>query len=520
MSNIGGTGAPAQRVALLETIGVSKRYGAQTALSDVSLSVNIGEVVGLIGENGAGKSTMLDIVCGTTAADAGQLFVNGREVHPRSYREATELGIFRVFQNLSLVPSAAVFENLFLAHESHFSTFGVLRRGRMRKQAAEVLERFGHASIDPSARTGSLDFATRQVIEIVKCFALADLLRVEQPLILLDEPTTGLTGDEVDFFTSVVDRVRAHAGIIFVSHRLGEIAEICDRAYVLRDGEVIGTRTTAELQGDTTTVELLGRQRDTANEGTRQRSAAIGEVVMTVTGLSSHRLFSDIDLELRAGEIVGLAGVVGSGRSEFLRALAGDLRTTAGTASVAHAARQGARPSIARRIREQVGYVPPDRAAEGLFIDASVTHNITVSRLVRGLCGRPVLNLAEEKSIAREQTTALSIKTPSVNTQVRRLSGGNAQKVMLGRWLAADARLLLLDNPTAGIDVFAKRDIYDILQAFVDEGGAVLVASNELRELLAICDRIVFMRDGRITARRDIAANPEITEEDLLTHMV
>lgn len=389
----------------------------------------------------------------------------------------------------------------------------------MLKKAEEVLERFGHASIDPSARTGSLDFATRQVIEIVKCFALADLLRVEQPLILLDEPTTGLTGEEVDFFTSVVDQVRAHAGIIFVSHRLGEIAKICDRAYILRDGEVIGTRTTDELQGDTTTIEMLGRQRDTAN-GTRQRSADVGEAAMTVTGLSSHRAFSDIDLELRAGEIVGLAGVVGSGRSELLRALAGDLRTTAGTATVARANPQGTRPSVARRIREQVGYVPPDRASEGLFVDASVTHNITVSRLARGLCGRPFLNLAEEKSIARQQAAALSIKTPSVNAQVRRLSGGNAQKVMLGRWLAADARLLLLDNPTAGIDVFAKRDIYDILQTFADEGGAVLVASNELRELLAICDRIVFMRDGRITADRDIADHPEITEEDLLTHMV
>jgi ribose transport system ATP-binding protein len=520
MSNDGAVGTSNQHPALLETVLVSKRYGAQTALADVSLNVNIGEVVGLIGENGAGKSTLLDIVCGTTAADSGRLIVNGREVHPRTYREATELGIFRVFQNLSLVPSAAVFENLFLAHEGHFSTFGVLRRGRMRRQAAEVLERFGHASIDPTARTGSLDFATRQVIEIVKCFALADLLRVEQPLILLDEPTTGLTGEEVDFFTSVVDRVRTHAGIIFVSHRLGEIAKICDRAYVLRDGEVIGTRTRAELQADTTTVELLGRQRAAATDGGRQPSSDVGEAVMTVTGLGSHRLFADIHLQLRAGEIVGLAGVVGSGRSELLRALAGDLRTTSGTVTVAHAGRQDARPSIPRRIRERVGYVPPDRASEGLFIDASVTHNITVARLVRGLCGRPVLHLADEKFIAKEQAAALSIKAPSVNTQVRRLSGGNAQKVMLGRWLAADARLLLLDNPTAGIDVFAKRDIYDILQAFVDEGGAVLVASNELRELLAICDRIVFMRDGRITARRDIADNPEITEEDLLVHMV
>lgn len=505
---------------LLEVENVSKRYGAQAALSEVSVTVGIGEVVGLIGENGAGKSTLLDVICGTVAADSGDLLINGRQVSPRTYRDANELGVFRVFQNLSLIPSAAVFENLFLAHESHFTRHGFIDRRRMRRKAREVLERFGHGSIDPMARTGTLDFATRQVVEIVKCFALAELLEVEQPLILLDEPTAGLTGEEVVFFTTVVDGVRSHAGIVFVSHRLGEIAQICDRAYVLRDGRLVGEKSASELQADSSALELIGRKRRTDSVTRTRRSAREGDAALTVTGLARRREFADIDLRLRAGEVVGLAGVVGSGRSELLRALAGDLKTSAGSIVLpAERARPG-RPSVGRRVRERVGYVPPDRASEGLFLDAPVTHNVSVARMVRGLCGRPLLNLTEERRLAEREVKALSIKTPSITAPIRRLSGGNAQKVMLGRWLAADATVLLLDNPTAGIDIVAKRDIYSILDDYVEEGGAVLVASNELAELLEICDRVLFMRDGRITAEQDLSDNPEITEEDLLIHMV
>lgn len=512
--------AVARTEPLLETCSISKRYGAQHALRDVSIDVGVGEVVGLIGENGAGKSTLLDVISGVTVPDSGRLSLMGEEVRPRSYREASDLGIFRVFQNLSLVPSASVYENLFLAHEDYFLKFGVLQHRKMRMRAAETLERFGHGWIDPSARVSSYEFATRQIIEIVKCFALADLLEVDRPLLLLDEPTTSLAEEEVDFFRSLVDRVRVEAGIVFVSHRVGEVSDLCDRAYVLRDGEIVGSQSRDQLHADTSAIRLMGRGESRKGVASRRRTEIAGEPVLEVSGLSSSRRFTDIQLNVRAGEILGLAGVVGSGRGELLRVLAGDATASTGSVRIEGQHTAVTRAAVGDRVRARVSYVPPDRASEGLFADAPITHNVTVCRLVRGLSGRPFLKVRDERRVAREQVASLAIKTRSIDVAVRRLSGGNAQKVMLARSMAAEARLLLLDNPTAGIDVDAKREIYATLQAFADEGGAVLVSSNELSELLTVCDRIVFMRDGEITAEQDRVQSLDLTEEDLLIHMV
>ena len=232
--------------ALLSSTGLTKHYGPVKALTDVAIEVRHGEIVGLIGENGAGKSTLLDILSGVTRQDEGAMSLRANTYQPRSYREATEQGVFRVFQNLSLVPSARVYENLYLAHEYLFSKVGVIRTKAMREAATEVLHRFGHGWIDANARVSQYDFATRQVIEIVKCFALASQLEVEHPLLLLDEPTAGLAGEDIQFFKELVLRVRKDSGVLFVSHRLGEIGELSDRAYVLRDGQCVGERTRAE----------------------------------------------------------------------------------------------------------------------------------------------------------------------------------------------------------------------------------------------------------------------------------
>lgn len=516
----GGT-APGQSVVatrskLMTVEGLSRSFGEVHALKNVNLEFGEKEVVGLIGENGAGKSTLLNIMCGVDRPNQGEIQMLGRPVHFRSAYEATHHGVFRIFQDLSLVPSAAVYENLFLSHEAKFQRAGIIQTRRMKAKAAEVLERFGHGWIDPSRAVSQFNFSTRQVIEIIKSFALAELLDIETPLILLDEPTAGLSEQEVGFFYQLVRDVKDHAGIVFVSHRLSELLELSDRVYVMKDGAVVAQPNPSACTEEDLHFLMVGRSREGSFYKESLQRLPDEEVVLEISGFEQMAQFEDVNFSLHRGEILGLAGVMGSGKSELVRAVFGDGHHAKGSVSVNGV--EVASQHVRKMIEAGVGYVAPDRA-EGVLSSAPVSWNISLVALAvaeRNL----LISLGEEQRRARDQIARLSIKTPGPRTPAGHLSGGSQQKVILGRWLSTGVRVLILDNPTAGIDVGAREDIYVILREFVREGGAILLSSDDLVELVGLSNRILAMKDGRVVAEVSADANNKPEETELLKHMV
>jgi ribose transport system ATP-binding protein len=497
---------------------IHKRFGSTTALSDVSLSVCAGEVVGLIGENGAGKSTLLNIVSGVLRPDSGDVLIQGRK-RPRHYARTAALGgVFHIHQHLSLVPNLTVFENFYLAHENRFSRFGFIRNRLMKERAKAVLAEFGHDWIDPRLEVRTFDFATRQSIEILKAFALAELLEVDSPILLLDEPTAALSNDEVRFLASLIDSFRAKAATVFVSHRLNEVLSFSDRVYVLRDGEVTaGVDQPGSVSEDELHKFMVGRpQLEDHYHESAQRTP--GEaVVLEAIGLSHNTEFKGINLSVREGEIVGIGGLLGSGKSSVARALIGATPATAGEVRVEGLARPASITSI---IKAGVGYIPSDRQAEGVMGSLPVSWNISLSSIARGGFESIILDIGAEDRSARNYVRDLGIKTSSVRALVRTLSGGNQQKVLLARWLSSGARILILDNPTQGVDSGAKEEIYRALREVADAGVGILLVSDDLMELIGLSNRILVMRSGHVVQEIDSPPDAKPTEVQLVAEMV
>ena len=504
---------PSEAALLVE--GLGKSFGGKPALANVSLSLKPGEIVGLVGENGAGKSTLLKLISGNLAADTGTVHVHGKRAAFRDYRDATAAGVFQIYQDLALIPTLTVTENVLLSHEERFSRAGVIDNRAMRDRVAGWFRAFGQERIDVDRKVQAYDFSTRQVIEIVKAFALADLLGVATPVMLLDEPTAALTADEVAFLMRLIGQVRERAAIVYVSHRLSEVVEISDRLYVLKDGALIaempaGTATEADLH-----EKMVGRSRGEffyREEAQREPEAA---AVLEVEGLSAPGRFADVSFAVRAGEILGIGGLLGSGKSDLARAVAGDLRTSAGRIAV------GGRPvgtgDLRSSGRAALGYVPPDRR-DSVIPGLSVAVNMTLARLARrrGALVHPEAEAADAAAIVRR----LSIRLPGVAAQARMLSGGNQQKVVLGRWLLAGATVLVLDNPTNGVDAGAKEEIYGVLRAIAAEGVGILLVSDDLGELIGLSNRVLLMRGGAITAEIAAPSRAKPTEVDLVARMV
>ena len=505
------TGAP-----ILRASGISKSFGPTRALDDVSIDVRQREILGLIGENGAGKSTLLNVLSGVVAPDAGQLEIGGERRHLRNYQEATRAGLFRVFQELSLVPNLSVAENLVLGHERRFEVRGVISRRRVDAYAREALASFDHGWIDPATTTGELDFATRQVLETIRAIALARLLEVEHPVVMFDEATAGLPRTEVAFFLDLVRGLRERgAAVVFVSHRLGELIDVSDRIVVLKDGQVVA-RPDRAIDQPRLHALMTGRTRDEAVYREHRQRVPDDEILLACRGVHGEG-FGPVDLEVRSGEITGIAGVIGSGKSSLLRAIFSGRGLAGGTVEVGGAAVAGR--NARAMVRAGVGYVSPDRQAEGILADLSIAWNVTLARIAEGR-DRGVLRPRADRELAHRMMRELRIKAPNPSSTPRVLSGGNQQKVVIARWLACETRLLLLDNPTKGIDVGAKEELYDLLRDFTDRGGAVVLVSDELVELIGLSNRVVVMRDGAITheAAADPGAKPE--ESALVGHMV
>ena len=518
MSQIGGTGrrgdAPLRNSGALDeanepgareaaapalaAVGVSKRFGVVQALHDVTLSVRPSEILALVGENGAGKSTLVRIFEGVYRPDQGALKVGGAPQAFRSPSDAHALGIRVIHQEPDIVPDLSIAENLFLGDFRRIH--GVfLDRADLERRTREMLARFGlERDLRPWVRAGDLGPSQRQLMEIMR--ALRRGLRV----LALDEPTSSLTEEEAQRLFQVVRRLRDDdgVGVIYISHRMREVRDLADRVAVLRDGRLVAERPTAEFPEAEIIQAMVGRPiADLYERGARRR----GEVALSVRGLTTKRV-TDVTFDVHSGEVVGLAGLVGAGRSELAEAIFGHVRMLAGSVAVRGLPIRLKSPADA--IAAGIGFAPEDRKSQALLLMRSVKDNISLA--VPDLISRfDFVNFGAERRIAAEFVDRLRIRTPSLDAAVSNLSGGNQQKVVLGRWLARRPKVLILDEPTKGIDVGAKAEIYRLIADLARQGIALLVISSEMPELLRMADRILVMAGGRLVAELDREAASE-----------
>ena len=481
--------------------GVSKHFAGVQALREVGLTARAGEALALMGENGAGKSTLLKILSGAYAPDAGRIQIDGKPVAIASPADAHRLGIRVVAQEPEIIPYVSVAENVYAGALPRRG--GLFDRTALRAKVAADIERSGFVGmIDPNQLGASLSPAQRQIVEILR--ALSGTVRV----VAFDEPTSSLSDHEAETLFALIKRLMA-AGIavIYVSHRMKEILRVATRVLVLRDGQVVGDRLAVETNEGELVRMMVGRDLSALY----QRSArSPGRTVLSVENVSSADVH-DISFEVRAGEVVVLAGLVGAGRTELARAIIGDVPLTSGKIRVDGQALQLRSPRDA--VRAGLCLAPEERKAQALLMKRSVRDNITLAVLQR-LSRWRVVNRREERQLAERYLRELHIRTPSIDQEVATLSGGNQQKTVLARWLARDSKLLILDEPTRGVDVGAKAEIYAIIDRLASRGVAVLVISSEMPEVLGLADRIVVMKGGRVSGTIDRA---DATEEKILS---
>jgi rhamnose transport system ATP-binding protein len=493
------SGAPAPRLRLT---GVTKSYGAVQALTDVDFAVAPGEIHALVGENGAGKSTLVGIITGLVEPTAGTVELDGEPQSYRNPRAARAAGVVAVYQDPRLFPHLDIAENIFTGNYPR-RVRGVVDRAEMHRQAARLLARLG-VTLDTRAPLGTLSVAEAQFVEIARALAS------ETRLLILDEPTAALTADDTDRLFKLVRELRdAGTSIIWISHRLEEIRALADTVTVLRDGRHVRTAPIAGLSEDQMVQLMVGRGVALARMAEARTG---GDEVLAVEGLSSKGAFSDISFTVRAGEIVAMAGLLGSGRTEVAETIFGLRKASAGTVRVAGEEVDSRSPR--RMQRHGVALLPENRDKEGLISSFSVARNITLPSS-RALSRFAVVRTGREKALAVEQIERLQIKTAGGEAPVSSLSGGNRQKVAIARWLATHPKVLILDEPTHGIDVGTKVHIHELIRRLAhDEGLAVLVISSDLLEVLALADRVLVLSEGRLA---DEMSGDDATQESIMT---
>jgi ABC-type sugar transport system ATPase subunit len=492
---------------LLHAREISKHYGGIDALRGVSLEVHPGEVVALMGENGAGKSTMAKIIAGVERADSGVIEWDGREAHFRDTRDATAAGIAIVLQELSLVPDLSVAENVFLAHRSAYRGGWWLDRAAVNEATLELAASLGwDFPLDPRQRVSDLTIAEQQMVEILRALSL------DTRLVILDEPTASLSPHEVDVLFSLVRRLQERGtAFLIVTHRLEEVFALADRITVYRDGAPSGNFVTAETNQAEIIRAMVGRDLGDLFS-IRQRQPA-GEAVLDVQGLALTRDSAPASFQVRRGEIVGIAGLIGAGRTELVRAIFGADRAAQGHVTLNGTA--GLVRSPQRAIAQRAAMVPEDRKRQGLLIDLPIKDNVELADLAAN--GGFWLQPSRARSLVNRMRDDLQIKAPRLWQSVSSLSGGNQQKVVIAKWLALDPDLLILDEPTRGIDIGTKFELYRLIDAFAARGKAVLLVSSELPEILALSDRVLVMRNGAIVAE---LPHSVASEEAILSYAV
>ncbi|MFJ8024490.1 sugar ABC transporter ATP-binding protein [Streptomyces sp. NPDC096311] len=487
---------------LLRIEGIRKTFPGVVALDSVDFDLRRGEVHVLLGENGAGKSTLIKMLSGAYQPDSGRVLVDGEEVRIHGAQDSERLGIATIYQEFNLVPDLTVAENIFLGRQPR--RYGLIDRKTMEAEAAELLERVG-VSVSPRARVRELGIARLQMVEIAKALSL------NARVLIMDEPTAVLTSEEVEKLFSIVRRLREDGvGIVFITHHLEEIAALGDRVTVIRDGKSVG-----QVPASTTEDELVRLMVGRSIEQQYPRVRATGDggsgaALLTVEGLTRDGVFHDVSFEVRAGEVVGIAGLVGAGRTEVVRAVFGADPYDKGAVKVAGSALR--RHDVNAAMAAGIGLIPEDRKGQGLLLDASVEENLGLVTM-RAATHGGLVDLKGQRVAAARIAEQLGVRMAGLGQHVRTLSGGNQQKVVIGKWLLADTKVLILDEPTRGIDVGAKVEIYQLVNELTAAGAAVLMISSDLPEVLGMSDRVLVMAQGRIAG--ELSAD-EATQDSVM----
>jgi len=485
---------------LLRLEGITKTFPGTVALDDVSFSVNRPEIHAVVGENGAGKSTLMNVISGNLQPDKGEIYFEGQKVKIRSPRDAQNLGISIVHQELALCPHLTVAENIYIGRLPQ-SAGKMVDFDRLNRMSQEVLSLFDRVNIKPTDRVADLNVAQQQIVEIAKAITL------NCKLLILDEPTSALSeADAAVLFKIIKDLKAKGISILYISHRLREIFELADRITILRDGKYIATLNAAETNPDQVVSLMVGRE---IKEMYPPKSSKIGREIFRVENISSEKVY-DVSFALHEGEILGFAGLVGAGRTELAQTICGILPRRSGEIYLEGKSLEI--KSFEDAIKNRIGYVTEDRKQFGLFLRLPVTHNVSAIHLKYDGSGL-LIDRQEERNLTREFVKRLNIKATSYLQLVMSLSGGNQQKVMIAKWLAINPKILILDEPTRGIDVGAKAEIHNLLRELAQNGIGIILISSEMPEIIGMCDRVLVMREGRITGE---LSGHQITEENIM----
>lgn len=484
----------------LELRNISKRFPGVQALSGVTFTCRKGEVHALVGENGAGKSTLIKVLSGAHQPDSGEILINGQQVTIRSPHDALKLGIGVIYQEFTLIPYLNTIENIFLGHEE--TQAGFVQFGRMSKRAVSLLYETLGMQFDLKRPVAYLSVAQKQMVEIAKALAL------NAEILVMDEPSAPLTSHELENLFKVIEVLRKQGvTIIYISHRLEEIFQIADRVTVLKDGRVVGTDDVKNLSKAVLIEMMVGR--DLSGHYFPDRGASRGRKILSVRNLCRTGLINGITFDAYEGEIIGVAGLIGSGRTEVMRAIFGADKLDSGEIEIDGQAIYVRGPKQAADYG--IGFVPEDRKLHGLCLPLDVKTNTTLASL-KAISTMGVLSMSREKRVVRDQVERLRVVTPSIDQIVANLSGGNQQKVVLAKWLTAGCKIIILDEPTRGIDVGAKAEIYHLMRELANNGAAIIMVSSELPEILGMSDRILVMREGSIVAE----LTPDQASEQLI----
>lgn len=481
--------------------GISKSFNGNTVLNNVEFSVEKGEIHALMGENGAGKSTLMKILTGIYTRDTGEVKVKGELVDFKNPKEAERTGIAVIHQELNILPDLTVAENLFLGNEKTFGKSGILKTREMNKEAKTILAELG-LDIDVKTIARELSVGKQQIIEIAKAMSS------NAEVIIMDEPTAALTEREI---VSLFETIRAlqsnGVSFVYISHRMEEIFSLCDRITILRDGNYVGVKEIKKTSFDEIVQMMVGRE---LGERFPERNATIGDVKLAANGLTRNGYFEDISFELRKGEVLGIAGLMGAGRTEVAQSLFGYKKLHKGEILLDGKPVKISNPLQAKKLG--FGYVTEDRKSEGLIVDFSVRDNLSLTNFDK-VSAKGIIKSNEEKELYETMVKRLGVRTSGPNQAAKSLSGGNQQKVVIAKWLGIEPNVLILDEPTRGVDVGAKKEIYSIINELAEKGVAILMISSELPEIIGMADRVLVMHEGTLTAELQ---KTEMTQERIM----
>ena len=485
----------------IEMRGIDKSFGSNQVLKQAGFTLESGEVHALMGENGAGKSTLMKILTGVYTKDAGTVLVDGKEVNYKNPQEAEKAGIVFIYQELNVMFDLTVEENLFMGKEIH-GKFGICDKKAMQKKAQEALNTLG-VNISPKTVMSELSVGQQQMVEICKA------LMADAKVIIMDEPTAALTQSETVALFKVIESLRKKGvSMVYISHRMEEIFELCDRITVLRDGSYIGVKNILETNMNEIVKMMIGRE---IGERYPSRDVKIGKEVLKVKGLTRKGTFHDVSFSVRAGEVLGVSGLMGAGRTEIMQAIFGNLSYESGTIEIDGEEVKISNPRQA--MEHGIGFITEDRKTEGLMLDKSIRENISLCNLGR-ISKSSVISKEAEKDMVAEAIKDLHIKCFGPFHECNNLSGGNQQKVVLAKWILTNPKILILDEPTRGVDIGAKKEIYNIINKLAAQGVAIIMVSSELPEVLGMSDNIMVVREGEV---RGIISYEEANQERVMT---